>query len=66
MHRVLLGVLHQQGLLKGSKTGIDCSIIDANVSLRGQEHRNTEESYWEYVKRLAAEAGIDPQDTKAA
>ena len=28
-------------------------------------HRNTEEQYWEYVKRLAAEAGIDPDDTKA-
>jgi transposase len=41
------------------------SIIEANASLRGLEHRNTEESYWEYVKRLAAEAGIDAQDTKA-
>ena len=65
MHRVLLGALHQHGLLKGRKTGIDSSIIEANASLRGLEHRNTEESYWEYVKRLAAEAGIDAQDTKA-
>jgi transposase len=65
MHRVLLCALHQHGLLKGRKTGIDSSIIEANASLRGLEHRNTEESYWEYVKRLAAEAGIDPQDTKA-
>ena len=65
MHRVLLSALHQHGLLKGRKTGIDSSIIEANASLRGLEHRNTEESYWEYVKRLAAAAGIDPQDTKA-
>jgi len=65
MHRVLLGALHQHGLLKGKKVGIDSSIIEANASLRGLEHRNTEESYWDYVKRLAAESGIDPQDTKA-
>jgi transposase len=65
MHQVMLSALRQHGLLKGRKTGIDSSIIEANASLRGLEHRNTEESYWEYVKRLATEAGVDPQDTKA-
>jgi hypothetical protein len=40
-------------------------VIEANASLRALEHRNTEENYWEYVKRLAAEAGVDPTDTKA-
>jgi transposase len=33
--------------------------------LRALEHRNTEQSYWDYVKQLAEEAGIDPSDTKA-
>lgn len=65
IHGVLLGALHAHGLLKGRKLGIDSSVIEANASLRGLEHRNTEESYWEYVKRLATEAGIDPCDTKA-
>jgi transposase len=65
MHRVLLKALHQHGLLKGRKTGIDSSIIEANASLRALQHRNTEQSYWDYVKGLAAEAGIDPEDTKA-
>lgn len=65
IHGVLLAALHAHGLLKGRKLGIDSSVIEANASLRGLEHRNTEESYWEYVKRLAAEAGIDPCDTKA-
>ncbi|MGB8342004.1 MAG: transposase, partial [Chthoniobacterales bacterium] len=32
---------------------------------RSLVHRNTEESYWEYVRRLAAEAGIDPPDEEA-
>ena len=41
------------------------SVIEANASLRELQHRNTEEAYWDYVKRLAAEAGIDPADTKA-
>lgn len=65
IHRVLLKALRAHGLLKGRKLGIDSSVIEANASLRGLEHRNTEESYWDYVKRLAEEAGIDPQDTKA-
>jgi transposase len=45
--------------------GIDSSVIEANASLRALVHRNTEEQYWEYVKRLAAENGIDPEDTAA-
>jgi transposase len=65
IHGVLLAALHAHGLLKGRKLGIDSSVIEANASLRALEHRNTEESYWEYVKRLAAEAGLDPADTKA-
>ncbi len=50
---------------KGGHLGIDSSIIEANASLRELQHSNTEEAYWEYVKRLAAEAGIDPDDPKA-
>jgi transposase len=65
IHRVLLGALHTHGLLKGRKLGIDSSVIEANASLRALENRNTEESYWDYVKRLAQAAGIDPSDTRA-
>ena len=65
IHRVLLAALREHGLLRGRKLGIDSSVMEANASLRALEHRNTEESYWDYVKRLAAEAGIDPADTKA-
>lgn len=62
---LVLRGLREHGLLKGRHLGIDSSVIEANASLRELVHRNTEESYWEYVKRLAAEAGIDPGDTKA-
>ena len=62
---LVLAGLRGHGLLKGRNLGIDSSVIEANASLRELVHRNTEEQYWEYVKRLAAEAGIDPGDTRA-
>jgi transposase len=61
---VLCG-LREHGLLKRRHLGIDSSVIEANASMRELFHRNTEEQYLDYVKRLAAEAGIDPDDTKA-
>ncbi|MFD2257894.1 transposase, partial [Luteolibacter algae] len=62
---LVLSGLRERGLLKGRNLGIDSSVIEANASLRELVHRNTEEQYWEYVKRLAAQAGIDPDDTRA-
>jgi transposase len=62
---LVLSGLREHGLLKGRNLGVDSSVIEANASLRELVHRNTEEQYWEYVRRLAAEAGIDPEDTKA-
>ncbi len=60
-----LQALREHGLLRGKNLGIDSSVIEANASLRALVHRNTEEQYWDYVKRLAAENGIDPEDTTA-
>ena len=60
-----LQALREHGLLRGKNLGIDSSVIEANASLRALVHRNTEEQYWDYVKRLAAESGIDPEDTAA-
>jgi transposase len=65
IHGVLLRALRRHGLLKGRKLGIDSSVMEANASLRALQHRNTEENYWDYVRKLAAENGIDPQDAKA-
>jgi len=63
--QVILGALQEHGLLKGKHVGIDASVIEANASLKNLVNRNTEEAYWEYVRRLAAEAGIDPKDPAA-
>jgi transposase len=60
-----LQALREHGLLRGKNPGIDSSVIEANASLRALVNRNTEEQYGEYVKRLAAENGIDPDDTAA-
>jgi transposase len=62
---VILGALEAHGLLKGKNVGIDASVIEANASLRNLVNRNTQEAYWEYVRRLAAANGIDPKDTDA-
>src|SRR5712664_3875124 len=63
--RLTLEALREHGLLRGKNLGIDSSVIEANASLRALVLRKTEEQYWEYVKRLAAENGIDPNDAAA-
>jgi transposase len=62
---VVLSALKAHGLFRGRHLGIDASVIEANASLRTLVHRNTEEAYWDYVKKLAAQQGVDPQDEAA-
>ena len=65
LHLVLLRALRAHGLLKGSHLGIDSSVMEASARLRELQHRNSEQKYWDCVKGLAAQAGVDPADTKA-
>ena len=62
---VVLKALKKKGLLKGRHLGIDASVIEANASLASLEHRLTGDAYAEYVKKLAAAAGVDPNDEGA-
>jgi transposase len=62
---VVLSALKAHGLFRGRHLGIDSSVIEANASLRTLVHRNTEQAYWEYVKELAAQEGVDPEDQGA-
>ena len=62
---VILSALDKHGLLKGKNVGIDASVIEANAALKSLINRNTEEAYWEYVRRLASENGIDPKNAEA-
>lgn len=59
---LVLVALREHGLLKGRHLGIDSSVIEANASLRSLTERNTEEGYWDYVQRLAKEAGLETSD----
>lgn len=62
---LVLGALKRHGLLRGKKLGIDASVLEANASMRSLEQRLTGESYNEYVRKLAAAAGVDPEDQDA-
>jgi transposase len=62
---VVLLALKGHGLFRGRHLGIDASVIEANASLRTLVHRNTEEAYWDYVKALAAQQGVDPEGEAA-
>ena len=62
---LVLSALKQHKLLKGKHLAIDASTMEANASLRTLENRLSGEEYWQYVKRLAAEAGIDPENADA-
>ena len=62
---LILQALQTHGLVKGRQVGIDASVIEANASLKSLVNRHTEEAYWDYVCRLAAEKGIDPKDSGA-
>jgi len=62
---LILSALDKHGLLKGKNVGIDASVIEANAALKSLVNRNTKEAYWEYVRRLASENGIDPKNAEA-
>lgn len=52
-------------LVKGKNLAIDSSIVEANASLASLAHRLTKEEYGAYVRRLAEQAGVDPDDAVA-
>ncbi len=62
---LVLSALQEHGLVKGKHVGIDTSVIEANASLKSLVNRNTAEAYWEYVRRLASENGVNPEDSEA-
>lgn len=65
MFTLVLTTLKKNGLLIGKNIAFDSSIIEANASLSALTNRMTQESYDEYVKSLAAEAGVEVKDKAA-
>jgi transposase len=55
----------RRGMLRGKTIGIDATTLEANAAMRSIVRRDTGESYMEYLRRLATEAGIDSTDDNA-
>ena len=55
----------RRGMLRGKTIGIDATSLEANAAMRSIVRRDTGESYMEYVRRLAVEAGLDGDDDEA-
>src|SRR5712691_3843804 len=54
------------GLLKGKTIGIDATTLEANAAMKSIVRRDTEESYTEYLKRLAEATGVEASGDEAA
>src|SRR5258708_1901027 len=55
----------RRGMLKGKTIGIDATSLEANAAMRSIVRRDTGESYMEYLRRLAVEAGLEGADDEA-
>ena len=55
----------RRGMLKGKTIGIDATTLEANAAMRSIVRRDTGESYMEYLRKLAQQAGIDPANDDA-
>ena len=57
--------LARGGLMKGKTIGIDSTTLEANAAMKSIVRRNTQESYGDYVKRLARAEGVEAEDPAA-
>lgn len=55
----------RRGMLKGKTIGIDATTLEANAAMRSIVRRDSGESYMEYLRGLAKQAGIDSTDDAA-
>ena len=55
----VLRVAAAEGLVRGNTIGIDATTLEANAALRSIVRRENGETYEEFLKKLAKEAGIE-------
>ena len=58
----VLAEVAKRGLLKGKTIGIDATTLEANAAMKSLVRRDSGESYMEYLRRLAKEAGVEASD----
>ena len=47
--------------MRGKTIGIDSTTLEANAAMKSIVRRNTQESYTEYLKRLAQADGVEAE-----
>jgi len=55
----VLGMLAEEGLLKGNTVSVDGTTLEANAALRSIVRRDNGQSYDDFLKDLAKESGIE-------
>jgi transposase len=55
----VLRIADTKGLLKGKTVAVDATTLEANAALKTIRRKDTGDDWKEYLKKLAAEAGID-------
>jgi transposase len=59
----VLKLAEDKGLLPGKTVGVDSTLLEANASMKTIVRRDSGDDWKEYLRKLAAEAGIDnPSD----
>lgn len=56
---LILGIVERKGLLRGRVSGVDSTFLKADASMKAIVRRDTQESYPQFVKRLAQESGME-------
>jgi transposase len=57
--RFVLGLLEQQGLLRGKTLAIDATTLEANAAMKSIVRTDTAEDWQQYLRRLAQAEGIE-------
>lgn len=57
--------LARGGLMKGQTIGIDSTTLEANAAMKSIVRRDCQESYTDYLKRLAQAEGVEAEDAAA-
>jgi transposase len=55
----VLGMLAEEGLLKGNTVAVDGTTLEANAALRSIVRRDSGQSYDDFLRGLAKESGIE-------
>jgi transposase len=61
----VLEQLARTGLIQGKTIGVDSTTLEANAAMKSIVRRDTQESYTDYLQRLAAAEGVEANDVAA-